>query len=190
MGRKRFVVPLAAAAAVFVSAATEGLAQGPAQPATGPVSKGAEPGNGARPQLQPARPVQQLRAPPQAAERWRAMSLEDRQRFKSNAERWLKLGPDERNALRAKEAYRREQILRDAEEALARSGLQLEAEKREAWERQYQQERKKIERTLRQELEEKRQRELAPVVERLKKEFSQGQSPSASNGTSSPSPKK
>ncbi len=189
MGRKRLVVPLAAAAAVFVSAATEGLAQGPAQPATGPASKGAEPGNGARPQLQPARPPQQLRVPPQAAERWRAMSLEDRQRFNPTQSAGLSSVQTTQCSARKGSIPSRTNSAR-SEEALARSGLQLEAEKREAWERQYQQERKKIERTLRQELEEKRQRELAPVVERLKKEFGQGQSPSASNGTSSPSPKK
>lgn len=193
MGRHRIFIALAIAGAVSASVATAGLAQVPQQPITGPVPGGADPGNALRPQLRPARPPQQLRPSPQARERWREMSPEDRGRFRSNAERWLQLQPEERKALRDKEDYRRQRIIRDSEEALEKSGLQLEAEKREAWQRQYQQERKKIERTLRQEIEEKRQHELAPVVERLKKEFSQTQgsaSPSASAAPTSPAPKK
>ncbi|MBA2622996.1 MAG: hypothetical protein H0U88_05170 [Chthoniobacterales bacterium] len=124
------------------------------------------------------------------------MSPDDRQHFRRNAERWLQLDPEERRSLRDRQGYRRERIQRESEEALQRSGLKLEAERREAWERQYLQERRRIERALRQEIEEKRQRELAPVVERLKKEF--GQSPGSTNSTSpnnsaapnSPSPKK
>ncbi|MBA3560683.1 MAG: hypothetical protein H0W30_19055 [Gemmatimonadaceae bacterium] len=119
------------------------------------------------------------------------MSQEDRLRFRSNAERWLQLPPEQRNALRDLEDRRRQRIQRESEEVLQKSGLQLEAERREAWERQYLEERRRIERALRQELEEKRQRELAPMVERLKKEFGQGQrSGSTSAATASPSPKK
>jgi len=121
------------------------------------------------------------------------MSPEDRQRFKSNAERWLQFDPEQRKVLRDQDGYRRQQIRRESEEALAKAGLQLEAEKREAWERQYLEERRRIERALRQELEEKRQRELGPVLERLKREFSQSQgagSPGLSGSTTSPSPKK
>jgi hypothetical protein len=55
--------------------------------------------------------------------------------------------------------------------AIRESGLQLEAERRQEYERRYMQERKRIEQELRRELREKRERELAPVVERLKREF-------------------
>ncbi len=121
------------------------------------------------------------------------MSPEDRQRFKSNAERWLRMPPDERRALREQESLRRQRIQREADAAIEKSGLQLEAEKRELYERRYLQERRRIERELRQELEEKRQRELAPVMENLKKEFSEQPktgSPAPTDAPTSPAPSK
>ena len=110
-----------------------------------------------------------------ARERWRQMSPEDRQRFRMNAERWLQMSPEERRVLREREGMRRQRLQREADAALQQSGLQLEAEKREAYERRYMQERRRIERALRLELEERRQRELGPVQEQLKKEFGTGQ---------------
>lgn len=119
-------------------------------------------------------------------ERWRQMRPDERQRFQSNAERWLRLAPEEQRILRQREEMRRERARREAEAALRQSGLELEAERRAQYERRYIEERRRIEQVLRQEIEERRQREMEPVVERLKKEF--GQTPSASRaGTSSPS---
>lgn len=106
-----------------------------------------------------------------AREHWRQMSPEDRQRFRSNAERWMRLPPEEQRALRNREILRRQRIRRDADAALQQSGLQLESGKRELYERRYFQERQRIDRNLRQEIQERRQRELAPVMEDLKKEF-------------------
>ena len=103
------------------------------------------------------------------------MSPEDRQRFQSNIERWRQLPPEERRELRERAGWREQRLKREAEAAIHDSGLQLEAEKRAQFEARYMQERKRIEQALRQELKEKRQRELAPVVERLKKEFAQPQ---------------
>lgn len=114
-----------------------------------------------------------------ARERWRQMSPEDRQRFRSNAERWLRLPPAEQRALRNREILRRARIRQEADQALKDSGLQLDEEKRQLYERRYLQERRKIERGLRQELQQKRERELAPVMEDLKKEFGTG----AGNGS-------
>ena len=53
------------------------------------------------------------------------------------------------------------------------AGLQIAAEKRAQFEQRYLQERRRVEQELRRELQEKRQREMAPVVERLKKEFTE-----------------
>ncbi len=156
MDRKRIFVALALAAAFGVCLAEPATAQ---PPAGGGGRRGGR-GDGGR----FFRPAQ---------ERWRQMSPEDRQRFRSNAERWLSLPPEEQRALRDREIARRERIRREADAALNQSGLKLEAEKRELFERRYLQERRKIERGLRQELREKRQRELAPVMEDLKKEFSE-----------------
>lgn len=88
--------------------------------------------------------------------------------------------------LRQREEFRRQRMLREAEAAIQQSGLQLEAEKRALYERRYLQERKRIERGLHQELEEKRQRELAPVMENLKKEF--GEQPKAASPASTAAP--
>ncbi len=129
-----------------------------------------------------------------ARERWRQMSPEDRLRFRMNAERWLNMSPDERRVLRDRENARHLRLQREADAALQQSGLQLEAEKREAYERRYIQERRRIERAIRLELEEKRQKELAPVQEQLKKEFGNGPSAapatSPSVSTAAPSPNK
>ncbi len=72
------------------------------------------------------------------------------------------------------------------------SGLRLDGEKRAQFEQRYLQERRRIEHTLRQETEAKRQEQLPALKERLKKEF-QEPSPSV-QPTSAPavstSPKK
>ncbi|MDQ2918550.1 MAG: hypothetical protein M3R10_01580 [Verrucomicrobiota bacterium] len=111
-----------------------------------------------------------------------------------NAERWLNMSPEERRVLRDRETTRRLRLQREADTALQQSGLQLEAEKREAYERRYIQERRRIERAIRLELEEKRQKELGPVQEQLKKEFGSGQNAAPVNSpvvnSASPSPNK
>jgi len=94
--------------------------------------------------------------------------------------------PEQQQMLRQREEFRRQRMLREAEAAIQQSGLQLEAEKRALYERRYLQERKRIERGLRQELEEKRQRELAPVMENLKKEF--GEQPKATSPSATVAP--
>jgi hypothetical protein len=91
--------------------------------------------------------------------------------------------PEERRELREREGWRQERLKREAEAAIRESGLQLEAERRQQYELRYMQERKRIEQELRRELREKRERELAPVVERLKKEFTQQGASSSPGGT-------
>jgi hypothetical protein len=123
------------------------------------------------------------------------MSPEDRMRLQSNAERWLRLPPEEQRVLREREMMRRQRIQREADAALKQSGLQLEAEKREAYQRRYLQERRRVEQQLRQDMEDRRQRELAPVLERLNREFQEPQksgatSPAASTAPAPQSPNK
>lgn len=177
MERKRHAFALIASLAFSLAFAEVGQAQAPASPPRRPHGFR----NGGMQQFRPAR------------QRWREMSPEDRQRVRSNATRWLQLPAEEREQLRLRDNLRRQRIRQEAEAALQNSGLQLEAEKRELYERRYMQERRRIERALRQELEEKRQRELAPVMENLKKEFTQPQDPgnaAGSSNTATPSPKK
>ena len=94
--------------------------------------------------------------------------------------------------MREREKTYRERIKREVDATLRDSGLRLEGEKRDLFEQRYLQERRRIEHSLRQEIDAKRQQELPALQERLKKEF-QGTSPgvtATSTPTGSNSPKK
>ena len=73
--------------------------------------------------------------------------------------------------MRERERLRREQLKREAEKALREAGLRLDQEKRDLFEQRYLQERRRIERELRQEVEAKRHEQLPALQERLRKEF-------------------
>lgn len=164
----RYAYALGIAALVSLALAESSFCQVPGQQPTGGGGKG-----------------RVLRRNTPGVERWHAMRPDERQRFRSNAERWAQMPPEQQRMLREQEAMRRERMQREADAALRQSGLELEAGRREQYERRYLQERRRIEQTLRQELEERRQRELAPVVEQLKKEFTeQRKSPSAAPSVS------
>ena len=127
-----------------------------------------------------------------ARDRWKAMPPEDRQTFRRNAERWMQMGPDERKVMREREKIYRQQVQREVDAALRDAGLRLEGEKRSQFEQRYLQERRRIEQSLRQEIDSKRRQQLPALQERLKKEF-QEPSPAAgstSAPTGSGSPKK
>ena len=173
MGRRYFYA-LIAGTALSIAPAEVGLAQGPGQPGG--------PSGGARPIPRP--PGNPFR---QAKPRWRDMSPADRQHFQSNMERWRQMPLEQRQELRERAIRRQERLKRETEAAIRDSGLQLEAERRAQFEQRYIQERKRIEQSLRQELQEKRQREMAPVVERLKKEFAQPQNAGAPTSSAAPS---
>jgi len=115
-----------------------------------------------------------------ARQRFMAMPPQDRQIFQRNAERWMQMGPDERRIMRARERIYRAQVSQEVDTALRESGLRLEGEKRAQFEQRYLQERRRIEHSLRQEIESKRQQQLPAIQERLKKEF-QATSPSTTS---------
>jgi hypothetical protein len=104
-------------------------------------------------------------------ERLFQLSPEERQAFQKNAERWLKMNPEQQKILREREMQRRQQMRTEAEAALRQSGLRLDQTGRDQFEARYLQERRKIERELRQEVETKRQQQLPQLNERLKSEF-------------------
>jgi hypothetical protein len=104
-------------------------------------------------------------------ERWMAMPPAARQNFQRNAERWLRMSPEERNVMRQRENLRRETIRRETDAALRDSGLKLNPQERAQFESRYIQERRKVERTLRQQIESERQKELPALIQELKKEF-------------------
>jgi len=99
------------------------------------------------------------------------MPPEARQNFRRNAERWMQMSPEERNVMRQRENLRRQTIQRETETALRESGLRLNPQERAQFESRYVQERRKVEQTLRQQIEAERQKELPALIQQLKKEF-------------------
>src|SRR4030095_14997314 len=72
---------------------------------------------------------------------------------------------------RERENLRRETIRRETDAAVRDSGLNLNPQERAQFESRYIQERRKVERTLRQQIESERQKELPALIQQLKKEF-------------------
>jgi len=110
-------------------------------------------------------------------ERWSLLPPAERQIFQRNAERWMRMSPQERQLMRQLEALRREQIRRETDTVLRDSGLMLDPERRNLFESRYIQERRKIEQSLRHQIEAERQQQLPSLIQQLKKEF-QPQQPS------------
>jgi len=104
-------------------------------------------------------------------ERWMAMPPAARQNFQRNAERWLQMSPEERDVMRQRENLRRETIRRETDAALRDSGLRLSPQEHAQFESRYIQERRKVEQTLRQQIEAERQQQLPALIQQLKKEF-------------------
>lgn len=117
-----------------------------------------------------------------AHERLLQLSPEDRQTFRKNAERWLQMSAEERKLMRDRENMRRERIKSEAEAVLRDSGLRLDQTKHDLFQERYLQERRRIDRELRQEYEARRQQQL----ERLKKEFQPSGNSPAGSATSTP----
>jgi hypothetical protein len=125
-------------------------------------------------------------------ERWMAMPPAARQNFQRNAERWLRMSPAERNVMRQRENLRRETIRRETDAAVRDSGLHLNPQERAQFESRYIQERQKVERTLRQQIEAERQQQLPELIRQLKKEFQIDQPTKGpvTKSVESPNPKK
>jgi hypothetical protein len=121
-----------------------------------------------------------------------AMPPAARQNFQRNAERWLRMSPAERNVMRQRENLRRETIRRETDAALRDSGLRLSPGERAQFESRYIQERRKVERALRQQIEAERQQQLPALIQELKKEFQidQPAKAPATKSVGSPKPKK
>ena len=117
-------------------------------------------------------------------QRFLAMPPQDRQIFQRNAERWMQMGPEERKIMRVRERIYRAEVSKEVDAALRESGLHLEGEKRAQFEQRYLQERRRIEHSLRQEIESKRQQQLPALQERLKKEFQE--TPASATSTAAP----
>jgi hypothetical protein len=124
-----------------------------------------------------------------AHDRLYQISPEERQTFRRNAEQWIRLNPQQQKVLREREQIRRQQLKTEAEAAMRNMGLRLDPNAQGQFEARYLQERRRIERQLRLEVEVKRQQQLPQLNERLKNEFQSrpGTSAPTSNPNNSPS---
>ena len=104
-------------------------------------------------------------------ERWLAMPPDARQNFQRNAQLWNQMSPEQRNLMRQRETMRRQIITREADAAVRDSGLQLGPQERARFESRYIQERRKVEQSLRQQIETERQKEIPALIQQLRKEF-------------------
>ena len=104
-------------------------------------------------------------------ERWLAMPPDARQNFRRNADLWMQMTPEQRNLMRQRENMRRQIITREADAAVRDSGLQLNSQERARFESRYIQERRKVEQSLRQQIETERQKEIPSLIQQLRKEF-------------------
>lgn len=152
MGRQSFIV--IALLCCSLTAASDAFGQGPAPPRF-------------RSHPFPRRP---LMVNPDR-QRFNQLSPEERQAFQRNAERWLKMNPEQQKVLREREQVRRTQLKAEAEAAMRQMNLRLDTNAQGQFEARYMQERRRMERQLRQEAETKRQQELPQLNERLKSEF-------------------
>src|SRR6266576_2695651 len=108
---------------------------------------------------------------PSVKDRWLAMPPDARQNFRRNADLWMQMTPEQRNLMRQRENMRRQIITRDADAAVRDSGLQLNPQERARFESRYIQERRKVEQSLRQQVQTERQKEIPALIQQLRKEF-------------------
>ena len=122
-----------------------------------------------------------------ARQRFNQLTPDERQVFQRNAERWLRMSPEQQKMLREREQARRAQMRAEAEAAMRQMGLRLDPNAQGQFESRYIQERRRMERQLRMEAEARRQQQLPQLNERLKSEFQPNQG-GAANGGQSASP--
>src|SRR5881392_4346114 len=99
------------------------------------------------------------------------MPQDARQNFQRNAQLWMQMTPEQRNLMRQRENMRRQAITREADAAVRDSGLQLNPQERARFESRYIQERRKVEQSLRQQVQTERQKEIPALIQQLRKEF-------------------
>ena len=123
------------------------------------------------PQNQPHGPPNGLPSGQSVRDRWLAMPPDARQNFQRNAQLWMQMTPEQRNLMRQRENVRRQILTHDADAAVRDSGLQLNSQERARFESRYIQERRKVEQSLRQQVETERQKEIPALIQQLRKEF-------------------
>jgi DNA-directed RNA polymerase specialized sigma24 family protein len=106
---------------------------------------------------------------------------EEREKFKQNFDKWQKMDGAQRERLRERDEQRRKAMRKDAEDAIKQSGLNLTPDQREVFILRYQQERKKLESRLRQEMSDKRKQLLPALIARVTAEVTKQSQPQAAS---------
>ena len=116
------------------------------------------------------------------------LSPVQKKKFLDNLNQWNNMPPEARELFRDKEAFRREKIAQEIQDAINKSGLRLDDDQREVYALRYTQERRKIEDTRRSETDRKRQSMIGEMLTHLKVEFATSPPPPA-KPTASPAVK-
>lgn len=116
--------------------------------------------------------------------KWRTLPPQQQEHFRKNLEIWKQMPPEKKEGLRRSAEWRRKTVRTDAEQLKSELQLQLSPEQEQQFLRRYVEERRKIEQSLREEMEAKRKPLLKELGSRLQQEFSSPQP----NPTSSPVP--
>lgn len=137
-------------------------------------AKSAAPAEGAKPS--PAKPSgreqdRELQIPAQLQRTLEKMDAEEQERFWSNLEKWEDMDSEERDYLRNRFQGFHDDIRKEAADALNKSGLKLDGDRREVFELRYFQERRTLERELRQKMEKEREDGRREIISELRKEF-------------------
>ena len=100
------------------------------------------------------------------------LSTDQQKKFLENLDQWKNMPAEERDLIRDRELLRREKIAQEIQASIINSGLHLNDDQREVYALRYTQERRKIEESIHQEIEQKRQSMVGEMQARLKVEFS------------------
>jgi hypothetical protein len=103
----------------------------------------------------------------------RSLTPEQKAKLMESIKTWQQLGPELKTALRARDNAIRKSLNEEVQTAL--EGSSLTKEQRDAFEKRYKEERKKLESSLRAEFEARRKAGLEELVASLKKTFLQEQ---------------
>ncbi len=124
----------------------------------------------------PSKPERPQRERGDQEVRWRQIlqnaSPEEREKLKKNRAKWEELSPGEKAELRTRGKEFHQQVRSQIQEAIQRSGLNLEGENRRRYAEAYLQGRRKIEGELREQMKELRKEKIEELETRLKSEFS------------------
>ena len=107
----------------------------------------------------------------QARRLFEQLSPEQKQKFRENFQAWKNMPSAQQDLFRDREAFRREKVAQEIQDAINKSNLHLDADRREVYALRYTQERRKIEDRLRKETDQKRQGMVTEMLGRLKREF-------------------